>query len=106
MQLDRFPGWAGPIIGPIAGAALSFYGFAKRGHADEVSWPMVGCFAAAGFVGGLLVWLLDWQSQGHKRAVDDLLSRLPPERPGESHEAGGPMSKGPGSSSRSNDPLN
>jgi hypothetical protein len=81
MEGHRIPGWLAPIIGPIAGVAIAFRGV-LRGQGTP-SAEFVAAFAVAGFIGGLVVWLMDRHSQAHTRAVDDLLSRLPPEGHGD-----------------------
>jgi hypothetical protein len=88
-----FPGWVGPILGPIGGAGAAFRLLYREGFPNDVnSWVVIGVGAGGGLVAGLIVWALDWHWRRHERAVAARLANLPPGGYGREARPGGPSS--------------
>ncbi len=51
-----FPGWAGPIVGPIVGGVLAYPSLDDGLTSQAIMFPTA---VGLGFLAGLIVWYLD-----------------------------------------------
>jgi hypothetical protein len=66
---QRFPRWAGPIIGAGVGALLAFQAM-PRG--PRVNWIYLAVGGVSGALGGVLLWLLDAPPPAGRRPASTL----------------------------------
>ncbi len=58
MKNRSFPSWAGPLVGTLVGAGVAAKVALEKDSGLPVEWTVLGG-AAAGFLAGGIVWLLD-----------------------------------------------
>ena len=69
MKNRSFPGWVGPFVGPIVGAAVAWRALGRDGQA--ANWTRILLAAGLGLVAGVIVWLLDLVKRRNRKDEKD-----------------------------------
>ncbi len=75
-----FPGWVGPIVGPIVGGGIGAYYYQNMPSDEQITFSIA--FAAFGFVAGLIVWGFDAIAKRKARGNADASERTSGRRGG------------------------